>query len=673
EQSVITNEARAQHVLFSLITMKYFVVFLLLGPIWCIDIPRAGDELKYDCEYCQPEQIHIAFGIYHVGSMYGWSEEFTFHTAPEGEDWVVRAAIYGDLGSGNAQSLPYLQDEAQRNKYDVILHVGDFAYDMDSHNALVGDEFMRQIQPVAAVVPYMTCPGNHEEKYNFSNYAARFTMPGPDSSLFYSFDLGPVHFVSISTEVYYYLHYGIKLICAQYNWLKKDLEKANLPENRSKRPWIVVFGHRPMYCDDSIDRNCDIERTRIGLNGLWPLEPFLKDYGVDVVIWAHNHLYERSFPLYDNKVYNGSTEYPYVNPGAPVHIITGSAGCWEEHSHFRNETAPWSAFRSIHYGYTRFEAHNKTHLYMEQVETFSNYFSLISYQLVLSRIMTHNESSNNHRWLLEDAFINNFVTKTFEQINIRANMKLLIISLLFGICWGRKLHIRAPGYTYECTHCQPEQIHIAFGEKPNDIVVTWSTFNDTQESRVQYGAGIMDKEATGSSKLFIDGGKLRRSQYIHTVTLKNLEFNTRYVYHAGSVYGWSEEFWFHTPPAGEDWPVRAAIYGDMGNKNAHSLSYLQDEAQRDHFDVILHVGDFAYDMDTNDALVGDDNFSNYAARFKMPGRDSSLFYSFDLGPVHFVSISTEVYYFTRYGLKLIVNQYNWLKEDLAKANLPENR
>lgn len=31
-------------------------------------------------------------------------------------------------------------------------------------NAKVGDEFMRQLAPVASYVPYMTCPGNHEQK-----------------------------------------------------------------------------------------------------------------------------------------------------------------------------------------------------------------------------------------------------------------------------------------------------------------------------------------------------------------------------------------------------------------------------------------------------------------------------------------------------------------------------
>ena len=32
-------------------------------------------------------------------------------------------------------------------------------------NSRVGDRFMNQIEPMAAYVPYMTCPGNHEEAW----------------------------------------------------------------------------------------------------------------------------------------------------------------------------------------------------------------------------------------------------------------------------------------------------------------------------------------------------------------------------------------------------------------------------------------------------------------------------------------------------------------------------
>jgi hypothetical protein len=55
------------------------------------------------------------------------------------------------------------------------------------------------------------------------------------------------------------------------------------------------------------------------------LEKLLNDYGVDVVIWAHEHSYERLWPLYDYKVRNGSYEDPYRDPRAPVHLISGSA------------------------------------------------------------------------------------------------------------------------------------------------------------------------------------------------------------------------------------------------------------------------------------------------------------------------------------------------------------
>lgn len=48
-------------------------------------------------------------------------------------------------------------------------------------------------------------------------------------------------------------------------------------------------------------------------------------YGVDLSIWAHEHSYERMWPLYNYKVMNGSVEEPYTNPRATVHITTGSA------------------------------------------------------------------------------------------------------------------------------------------------------------------------------------------------------------------------------------------------------------------------------------------------------------------------------------------------------------
>lgn len=95
-------------------------------------------------------------------------------------------------------------------------------------------------------------------------------------------------------------------------------------------------------------------------------------YGVDLEIWAHEHSYERLWPIYDYKVFNGSYEAPYTNPGAPVQIVTGSAGCKEGRENF-NATVPyWSALQSRDYGYTRLKAYNKTHLHLEQVSDDKN-------------------------------------------------------------------------------------------------------------------------------------------------------------------------------------------------------------------------------------------------------------------------------------------------------------
>lgn len=175
-------------------------------------------------------------------------------------------------------------------------------------------------------------------------------MPGGTESLMYSFNMGPVHFIGFSTEVYYFLNYGIKPLVNQFSWLENDLKEATKPENRELRPWIITYGHRPMYCSNANDNDCTKHETlvRVGLPIFhnFGLEDLFYKYGVDVEIWAHEHSYERLWPIYNYKVYNGSHDTPYTNPGAPVHLVTGSAGCVEKKENFTDAAPAWSAFRS---------------------------------------------------------------------------------------------------------------------------------------------------------------------------------------------------------------------------------------------------------------------------------------------------------------------------------------
>jgi phosphodiesterase/alkaline phosphatase D-like protein len=47
-----------------------------------------------------------------------------------------------------------------------------------------------------------------------------------------------VHFIMISTE------HDLIPYSRQYEWLQQDLKNIN----RSKTPWVILGGHRPMYC-----------------------------------------------------------------------------------------------------------------------------------------------------------------------------------------------------------------------------------------------------------------------------------------------------------------------------------------------------------------------------------------------------------------------------------------
>ncbi|XP_041359951.1 acid phosphatase type 7-like isoform X1 [Gigantopelta aegis] len=250
-------------------------------------------------------------------------------------------------------------------------------------NARVGDEFMRQLEPVAAYIPYMVCVGNHENAYNFSHYRKRFTMPvaGGDGEannqpiersdhgsegMWFSWNIGKAHVISFSTEVYYY-SVTRENIKAQYDWLDKDLTEANQPINREKRPWIIVMGHKPMYCSNTGGFcNDPNDPVRVGIKVFnKSLEELFYKHGVDLEFYAHEHSYERMWPIYKHKICNGSYDKPYMNPRAPVHIVTGSAGNREGQSKFIPSER--SAFHTDDFGYTRMIVQNASHLYLEEM------------------------------------------------------------------------------------------------------------------------------------------------------------------------------------------------------------------------------------------------------------------------------------------------------------------
>lgn len=297
------------------------------------------------------------------------SEGYEFTAKRDDENWSPQLLVYGDMGRvGGAPSLKRLIQEARSGHNTAVLHVGDFAYDFHTSGGLNGDAFMNRIQDMAARIPYMTCVGNHEIPFNFSHYRYRFSMPQLDwpssvSRMWYSFDISRAHFIAYSTEVYF----TQGPVEEQLHWLINDLKEANKPENRAKRPWIIAFGHRPMYCSNIDFDDCTTLRSIVRKS----LEPLFFQYGVDIIIQAHEHSYERLWPVFNDTV----TAHDYRNPKAPVHLISGAAGCNEALGICINPMlgprGPWSAFREWfpgNAGFGKLRIVNSTHVYWEQIK-----------------------------------------------------------------------------------------------------------------------------------------------------------------------------------------------------------------------------------------------------------------------------------------------------------------
>ena len=304
----------------------------------------------------------------------GFSSVFSFTT--RNSSFVPHTVVaYGDLGVQNANgTMTQLIRGSQAGAYDLVIHVGDISYadEHSDHFEETWTTWLTEMQPVMANIPYMVAPGNHDsackalhcaaQTANFTTYKQKFRMPGPesgtDTNMFYSFDHYNIHFVAISSESDYPgappEESGLLGPPAnqpssffQIDWLRKDLAKANA--NRHNVPWIVVFGHRPIYAQN-LEQNGVPTGTSLMVQAF--LEPLLKEFEVDVYLAGHIHAYLRTYPTYNNKV----TSYDYVDPPSTVHICAGGAGSIEGISTFPDYPSWYAAGNDKEFGFGAFVA-----------------------------------------------------------------------------------------------------------------------------------------------------------------------------------------------------------------------------------------------------------------------------------------------------------------------------
>jgi hypothetical protein len=182
----------------------------------------------------------------------------------------VRFAVIGDSGSGDsaeyevAQQMQRLQEST---KFNFVIMVGDNLYGGSAPKDYE-DRFARPFKPLLdGGVKFYASLGNHDN-VNEVSYAP-FNMNG---NRYYTHIEGDVEFFVLDSNY---------MDGRQLEWLKSELQK-------STSPWRIAFFHHPLYSSGK-RHGSDTDLRAV-------LEPMFRQYGVNVVLSGHDHVYERVAP-----------------------------------------------------------------------------------------------------------------------------------------------------------------------------------------------------------------------------------------------------------------------------------------------------------------------------------------------------------------------------------------
>ncbi len=202
---------------------------------------------------------------------------------------------------------------------------------------------------------------------------------------------------------------------------------------------------------------------------------------------------------------------------------------------------------------------------------------------------------------------------TWLMINLRRQLEFRYYSR-DEQCKGKYVFIAKSPVVQPINYNEAIQIHLAFGDRNDQIYVSYVTNSNQVTPQCQYGfdSSSLDFQVNGTTvtynasemcegtanqtgpQHFINPG------YMHTMLLNDLRPSTTYYYRVGSnEHGWSSVKKFTNRPSSTDETVNLIAYGDMG------VSPIEEGAQATidrvlarviakNVTAVLHIGDVSY-------------------------------------------------------------------------------
>ncbi len=292
-------------------------------------IPAAGQKEYKNPTLCEVSgklyRVHLeglepgTKYVYAIGDGETFGELHSFTTMHDGDAFTF--ALLSDSQGFTASDYEYFGrtiSAASKNNPDFYVHMGDAVE--DGKNLRQWTSYWASAAGIFENSAVVSVVGNQDKK----NTLIHYTYGSADNrtalvSGYFAFTVGNVHFSVLNTGD------GDKdLPKAQLKWLKNDLEAA---EGLRK----IVLIHKAPYSNYNHCLDSEILEIRA------QLDTILAEYGVDLVLEGHDHVFYRTAPLingqnadFSTSDSDGLTMYVRAN-GGTVFFMNSSSGV-KQHS-----------------------------------------------------------------------------------------------------------------------------------------------------------------------------------------------------------------------------------------------------------------------------------------------------------------------------------------------------